>query len=130
MLEDKLSDNEQFLLKRLLRSVSKASYKDLKQAIEDINKFYKLTPQETEEYLKNQMSDVFDYLKGKSIQRLKEEDEVFKKPDINKLKEAQKTTKKRLEGKCKTCSGCGMVENHLHTELYGHYKHCPDCNKY
>lgn len=73
MLEDKLTHNEQFLLKRLLRSSSKSSYEDLKQAIKDVNEFYQLTSQEMEEYLKNQMNDVYNYLQGKGIYGFKED---------------------------------------------------------
>lgn len=99
MLEDKLTYNEQFLLKQSLRNASKASYNDLNQAIKEVISFYESTNKEVEEYLKTQISDVYDYLKGKGLYGYKEDLEcpIYKKPNIEKLKKAQQTTKDRME---------------------------------
>lgn len=101
MLEDKLTYNEQFLLKQSLRNACKASYNDLNQSLKEVKSFYKLSDEEVKEYLKTQISDIYDYLKGKGIYGYKEDLEcpIYKKPNLDKLKKAQEMTKERMERK-------------------------------
>lgn len=99
MLEDKLSYNEQFLLKQSLKNALKVSFNELHQAIKEVKSFYELSDQEINDYLKIQMKDVYYYLKSKGTGGYSKSImcPVYKKLNIDKLKNTQHKTKKIIE---------------------------------